>query len=184
MDVIWMWQSMYVNVSLPLNEWFWQLCEIRKGSEVFPKIIILTFQGIKWLKVRKYHTLTYPSKNGWELCMCDCNLLWKWWIKDGSVLSYQLLDPLLLDEKSEESAEHGWKLYLLLDDEPDESAENGWKSIRLGRYTKYKLHFPPSLIDWLVLKWWQTDERKLASSATKYGSSSLRRSMAQILLCD
>ena len=63
---------MYVNVSLPLNGWFWQLCEMRKGSEVFPKIIILTFQGIKWLKVRKYYTLTYPSKNGLEFCTCGC----------------------------------------------------------------------------------------------------------------
>ena len=33
MDVIWMWQSMYVNVSFPLNGWFGQLCEMGKGRE-------------------------------------------------------------------------------------------------------------------------------------------------------
>jgi len=43
----------------PFNGWFWQFDKMTKGSEVFPKIIILTCQGIKWLKVRKYHTLTY-----------------------------------------------------------------------------------------------------------------------------
>jgi len=46
----WIWQSMYVKVSFPLNRWFEQLCEMEKerGKEVkfFPKIIILTFQGI------------------------------------------------------------------------------------------------------------------------------------------
>ena len=31
---------------------------------------------------------------------------------------------------------------------------------------------------------WKYNEWKLASSAAKYGSSSLQRSMAQILLCD
>ena len=73
----------------PLNWWFWQFDKMTKGSEVFPKIIILTFQGIKWLKVRKYHTLTYPFKNGWELCTCGCKImfiifftwLWKWWMR-------------------------------------------------------------------------------------------------------
>jgi hypothetical protein len=97
--------------------------------------------------------------------MCDCKLLWKWWMKDGSVLLYQLRDLLLLDEKSEESAEHGWKLYLLLDDESDEFAEYGWKSIRLGRYTKYRSYiFLPALfidlssseiqwIPWMEIQW-------------------------------
>ena len=54
-------------------------------------------------------------------------------------------------------------------------------------YKIYKLHFPPPTLfidlsssdDKL-----KNNERKLASSATKYGSSSLQRSMAQILLCD
>ena len=104
---IWKWQSMYVNVSLPQNWWFWQLCKMRKGSEFFPKIIIPTFQGIKWLKVRKYHTLTYPFKNGWELCTCGCKILfissllgcensgWGW--KSESLLLVLLLLNLLLD---------------------------------------------------------------------------------------
>ena len=47
----------------PANCCFWKFCELRKGS-FFPKIIILVFQGFKWLKVRKYHTSTYPFKNG------------------------------------------------------------------------------------------------------------------------
>jgi len=42
--------KVYVNVSFPLNGWFGQLCEVRKGSEVFPKVIILTFQGILMVK--------------------------------------------------------------------------------------------------------------------------------------
>lgn len=83
-------------------------------------------------------------------CSAATILIWsfffKLWMKDGSVLSYRLLDPLLLDDESEESAEHGWKLYLLLDDEYDESAVYGWKSIRLGRYTKYRSYiFLPAL---------------------------------------
>jgi len=80
----------------PLNWWFWQFDKMTKGSEVFPKIIILTFQGIKWLKVRKYHTLTYPFKNGWELCMCGCKILfiifftrlWKWWMRSKKWIFY------------------------------------------------------------------------------------------------
>lgn len=124
-------------------------------------------------------------------CAAATILLWicffKLWMKDGSVLLYWLLDPLLLDDESEESVEHGWKSYLLLDDESDESAKYGWKSIRLGRYTKYinYMFLPALLIDLSSsddkLK---NNEKKLASSATIYGSSSLQRSLAQILLCD
>jgi hypothetical protein len=55
---------MNVNVFPPSTDGFGNFDKMTKGSEVFPKIIILTFQGIKWLKVRKYHTLTYPFKNG------------------------------------------------------------------------------------------------------------------------
>ena len=51
-------------------------------------------------------------------------------MKDGSVFSYRLLNPLLLDDESEESAEYGRKSYmlldpLLLDDESDESTKYG-----------------------------------------------------------
>ena len=128
-------------------------------------IVLLTWLWKWWMN----HACSAATIMFWSF-------FFKLWMKDGSVLSYRLLDPLLddeseecvehgwksyllldpllLDEKSKESAEHGWKLYLLLN--LMSLAEYGWKYIRLGRYTKYRsyIFLPPNLIYRLVLKWW------------------------------
>jgi len=145
----------YMNVATyececisPLNWWFWQFDKMTKGSEVFSKIIILNFQGIKWLKVRKYHTLTYPFKNGWELCTCGCKILfivfftwlWKWWMESKKWIFYCCCICCKI---------YCWIFYWMF-------RICCWMQLKMYKaWNVYKiknLHSPPSLIYWLVLK--------------------------------